>query len=154
MKVSIIIPVYNEFRTFNQVLERIRQAPMPAGCTKEIIVVDDGSTDGTTQMISEHERAGVVIGHYAQQNAGKGTALRIGIQICSGDIVLIQDGYLEYDPNDYIRLLEPIVSGRADVVYGSRFLGQPMGMALRNRIANRILAAAANVLYNARLTDE
>jgi dolichol-phosphate mannosyltransferase len=154
MKVSIIIPVYNEFRTFNQVLERIRQTPMPAGCTKEIIVVDDGSTDGTTQMISEQERAGLVIGHYAKRNAGKGTALRIGIQISSGDIVLLQDGDLEYDPNDYIRLLEPIVSGRADVVYGSRFLGSPAGMALRNRIANRILALAANLLYGAHLTDE
>ena len=154
MKISIIVPVYNEFRTFNQVLERIRQAPLPAGCTKEIIVIDDGSTDGTTQMIGEHVRAGIVVGHYAKQNAGKGTALRIGIQISSGDVILIQDGDLEYDPNDYMKLLEPIVSGRADVVYGSRFLGRPMGMAVRNRIANWILAAAANLLYGANITDE
>src|SRR5215510_3318108 len=101
MKVSIIVPVYNEFRTFNQVLERMRRAPLPAGCTKEIIVIDDGSTDGTTQMIGEHERAGIVVGHYAKRNAGKGAALRIGIEICSGDVVLIQDGDLEYNPEDY-----------------------------------------------------
>jgi dolichol-phosphate mannosyltransferase len=154
MRVSIIVPVYNEFRTFNQVLERIRQAPLPAGCSKEIIVIDDGSTDGTTQMIDEHVRAGIVAGHYAERNAGKGTALRIGIAISSGDVVLIQDGDLEYDPRDYTKLLEPIVSGQADVVYGSRFLGKPVGMALRNRIANRILAVAANVLYGAHITDE
>src|SRR5690242_5969271 len=154
MKVSIIVPVYNEFRTFNQVLERIRRAPLPAGCTKEIIVVDDGSTDGTTQMFDEHVRAGIVVGHYAERNAGKGMALRMGIEISSGDIVLIQDGDLEYDPADYVKLLEPIVRGEADVVYGSRFLGNAVGMALRNRIANRILALAANVLYMARLTDE
>jgi glycosyltransferase involved in cell wall biosynthesis len=154
VKVSIVIPVYNEFRTFNQVLERIRRAPLPAGCTKEIIVIDDGSTDGTTQMIGEHERAGIVVGHYAKHNAGKGTALRIGIEISSGDVILIQDGDLEYDPNDYARILEPIVKGEADVVYGSRFLGKPVGMARKNLIANRILTATANFLYGARLTDE
>jgi len=138
VKVSIIVPVYNEFRAFNQVLERIRQAPLPAGCSKEIIVIDDGSTDGAPQMLGEHVRAGIVAGHYAERNAGKGTALPIGIGISSGDIVLIQDGDLEYDPRDYVKLLEPIVAGEADVVYGSRFLGQAAGMALRNRIANRI----------------
>jgi glycosyltransferase involved in cell wall biosynthesis len=116
MKVSIVIPVYNEFRTFSQVLERVRQAPLPAGCEKEIIVIDDGSTDGTAQAL-----AGVT--HRTINHSGKGSAIRTGIGLATGDIVLIQDGDLEYDPNDYARILEPIVAGRADIVYGSRFLG-------------------------------
>ena len=154
MKVSIIIPVYNEFRTFNQVLERVRLAPLPDGCSKEIIMIDDGSTDGTAQMIAGHVRAGDIVGHHSIGNSGKGTAIRAGIALASGDIVLIQDGDLEYDPDDYARILEPIVAGTADIVYGSRFLGRPVGMATRNRIANWILTAAANLLYRARLTDE
>ena len=154
MKVSIIIPVYNEFSTFNQVLERVRQAPLPEGCSKEIVVVDDGSTDGTTHMLGEHSRAGLIVAHHSILNFGKGTAVRIGLTLASGDAILIQDGDLEYDPNDYARILEPIVKGEADVVYGSRFLGKPMGMAKKNLVANRILTAAANILYGARLTDE
>ncbi len=147
MKVSIIIPVYNEFPTFSQVLERVRQAPLPAGCLKEIVVIDDGSTDGTAQML-----AGVV--HHRIRHSGKGSAIRTGIGLATGDIVLIQDGDLEYDPNDYAHILEPIVAGRADIVYGSRFLGKPVAMALANRIANRVLTMVANLLYSARLTDE
>jgi glycosyltransferase involved in cell wall biosynthesis len=154
MKISVIIPVYNEFRSFNQVLERVRQAPLPPGCSKEIVVVDDGSTDGTTEMLGEYTQEGVVVGHHSARNYGKGAAIRTGILLASGDIVLIQDGDLEYDPNDYARILEPIMNGEADIVYGSRFLGQPTGMAMKNRIANRILTAAANLLYGARLTDE
>lgn len=146
MKVSIVIPVYNEFPTFSQVLERVRRAPLPAGCEKEIIVIDDGSTDGTAQLLGPERHT---ISH-----AGKGSAIRAGIQLATGDIVLIQDGDLEYDPNDYARLLEPIVAGHADIVYGSRFLRTPVAMAMPNRIANRILTAAANLLYRARLTDE
>jgi glycosyltransferase involved in cell wall biosynthesis len=155
MKVSVIIPVYNEFRTFEAVLERVRNAALPAGCSREIVVIDDGSTDGTAQMVDQQMRAGVVVGHAAPRNAGKGAAIRIGIELSSGDVIVIQDGDLEYDPNDYARLLEPIVQGEADVVYGSRFLVQQRtGMAFRNHVANRILAIAANVLYSAGLTDE
>jgi len=154
MKVSILIPVYNEFRTFPQVLERVRQAALPAGCTKEIIVIDDGSTDGTAQMLGEHASAGAIAEHRSAPHAGKGTAIRTGIALASGDIVLIQDGDLEYDPNDYARILAPLVTGEADIVYGSRFLGKRIAMALPNRVANRILTIAANLLYNARLTDE
>jgi glycosyltransferase involved in cell wall biosynthesis len=154
MKVSIIIPVYNEFGAFDQVLERVRRAPLPETCVKEIIVVDDGSTDGTAGMVRDYSHQGAVIGHQSVLNFGKGTAVRVGITLASGDIILIQDGDLEYDPNDYARIIEPIVRGEADVVYGSRFLGKPKGMAFRNLIANRILTAAANLLYGAGLTDE
>jgi len=154
LKISVILPVYNEFRTFNQVLERVRRAPLPAGCSMEIVVIDDGSTDGTTQMLGEHVRAGIVVGRSSPQNRGKGAAIRTAISIASGDIAIIQDGDLEYDPADYLRILEPIVRGEADVVYGSRFLGRPAGMALKNRVANWILTAAANLLYGARITDE
>ena len=154
MKISVIIPVYNEFRTFNQVLERVRQALLPEGCSKEIVVIDDGSTDGTAQMLRNYARAGIIVSHRSTKNLGKGAAIRTGIALASGDVVIIQDGDLEYDPNDYARILEPILNGRADVVYGSRFLGEPVGMALKNRIANLILTAAANLLYNACITDE
>ena len=154
MKVSIIIPVYNEFRAFDQVLERVRRASLPESCSKEIVVVDDGSTDGTAARVRDYSHQGVVIGHQSVLNFGKGTAVRVGISLASGDIILIQDGDLEYDPNDYARMIEPIIRGEADVVYGSRFLGLSRGMAFRNLIANRILTAVANLLYGARLTDE
>ena len=117
MKVSVIIPVYNEFASFRQVLERVRAARLPDGCSKEIVVVDDGSTDGTGQALDEEERAGVVVGGHHAQNAGKGMAIRAGIRIASGDIILIQDGDLEYDPDDYAAILEPIVRGEADVAH-------------------------------------
>jgi dolichol-phosphate mannosyltransferase len=154
MKVSVIIPVYNEFRTFEQVLQRVRRAPLPEGCEKEIVVVDDGSTDGTSQIFGDLARTGVIVGCRSEINSGKGTALRAGIALASGDIVLIQDGDLEYDPNDYARLVGPILRGEAEVVYGSRFRGSVTGMALRHRVANRILTATANLLFDAGITDE
>lgn len=153
MKISVIIPVYNESRTLGQVLERVRRAALPEGCTKEIIVVDDGSTDGTAQVAGAHPE-GIILGRHAGENRGKGCAIRTGIGLASGDVILIQDGDLEYDPGDYVRVVQPIAGGEADVVYGSRFLGKPLGMAKKYRIANRVLTATANLLYRARLTDE
>lgn len=147
MKVSIVIPVYNEFRTFDQVMDRVRRAPLPEGCAKEIVVIDDGSTDGILAVPPD-------VTHRRIRHSGKGSAIRAGIALATGDILLIQDGDLEYDPNDYARLLEPILSGAADIVYGSRFLGRQVSMAWKNRLANRLLTLTANLLYRARLTDE
>ena len=154
MKVSILIPVYNEFRTLSQVMERVRSAPLPVGCSREIIVVDDGSTDGTTEVLKQYAEAGIVMGHYSSSNSGKGMALRAGIELATGDVIVIQDGDLEYDPRDFAGLVNVILSGQASIVYGSRFLGKPVGMAWKNRLANWVLTTTANLLYNAQITDE
>lgn len=154
MKVSVIMPVYNEFRMFSQVLRRVQSASLPVGCSKEIVVINDGSTDGTAEIIDQHAREGSIIACHVLENSGKGAAIREGFSIASGDILIIQDGDLEYDPQDYALLVRPILDGKADVVYGSRFLGAPVGMAARNRIANWILTSAANLLFRAHLTDE
>jgi glycosyltransferase involved in cell wall biosynthesis len=154
VKISILMPVYNEFPTFPQVLARVRAAPLPDGCSREIVVVDDGSTDGTEEMLRRFAGAPDIVAHCLDRNRGKGAAIRAGIGLATGDVFVIQDGDLEYDPNDYARLLEPIVRGDAHIVYGSRFWRSPAGMAWKNRLANRILTAAANVLYRAGITDE
>jgi len=154
MKVSILIPVYNEFLTLPLVLQRVLAAPLPPGCEKEIIIIDDGSTDGTSELVRGYAGSPCVVVHHSEVNFGKGAALRIGIARSTGDVILIQDGDLEYDPADYIRILEPIVSGRAKVVYGSRFLRPLRGMKWTHRIANRLLAWTANALFRAQITDE
>jgi glycosyltransferase involved in cell wall biosynthesis len=162
MKISILIPVYNEFRTLPRVLDRVRRAPLPPGCEREIIVVDDGSTDGTAALLAAAAApvgtggaGGAIVAHAAPRNRGKGAALRAGLALATGAVIVVQDGDLEYDPADYPALVAPILAGRADVVYGSRFLaGPPAGMARANRLANRILTAAANCFYAAGLTDE
>ncbi len=152
MRISIIIPVYNEVNILPEVLTRVMAAPLPPGCEKEIIVVDDGSTDGTTQMLAGYRD--LVLVHHSVVNFGKGAATRIGIAKATGDVILVQDGDLEYDPQDYVKVLSPIVEGRAAVVYGSRFLGRFEGMKFANWVANRLLTLTANVLYGARITDE
>ena len=154
MHVSIIIPVYNEVRTLPAIVHRVRAAALPPSCTREIIVVDDGSSDGTAQLIEEYVSAGILIGYQATSNRGKGSAIREGIRCATGDIILIQDGDLEYDPNDYIAMVTPIVRGEVDTVYGSRFLGTIAGMNWRNWLANKILTFTANALYAANITDE
>lgn len=156
MKVSILMPVYNEFPTLPRVLRRVRQAPLPAGCEREIIVVDDGSTDGTADLLAAIAASGQARVLRAEQRGGKGAALRAGLALASGEVIVIQDGDLEYDPRDYRALLAPILEENAEAVYGSRFLRQrrPRGMRWPNFLANRLLTAAANLLFQAGLTDE
>jgi dolichol-phosphate mannosyltransferase len=154
MKISILIPVYNEFLTLPLVVERVLAAPLPAGCEKEIVLIDDGSTDGTSELVERYRYSPLMLVHQSIVNFGKGAALRVGIAKATGEILMVQDGDLEYDPGDYIKVLQPIVDGRSEVVYGSRFLGGVRGMKRRNWIANKILTLAANVLFGAGITDE
>jgi glycosyltransferase involved in cell wall biosynthesis len=152
LKVTILIPVYNEVNVLPMVLDRVMKAELPAGCTKEIVIVDDGSTDGTTELLERYRD--LVVVHHSVENFGKGAAIRIGLRKASGDIVLIQDGDLEYDPRDYVAVLQPIVNGEAKVVYGSRFQGDLKGMKFANWVANKLLTWTANLLYGCRITDE
>lgn len=154
MKVTILIPVYNESLTLPLVLERVLEAPLPDGCEKEILIVDDGSTDGTTELLDRYKDSPLVLVHYSIVNFGKGAAIRQGLAKATGDIVLIQDGDLEYDPRDYVKILQPIVDGLSSVVYGSRFRGTMRGMKWTNWLANKILTWSSNIFYHAGITDE
>jgi dolichol-phosphate mannosyltransferase len=154
VKVSILIPVYNERNVLGQVLERVLAAPLDEGCAREIIVIDDGSTDGTAEVVAGYAGIPEVRSLRSKENRGKGSAIRLGIEHASGDVILIQDGDLEYDPRDYRRLLRPLLERRAVAVYGSRFLGGARGMKPANWVANKILTLTANLLYQARITDE
>jgi dolichol-phosphate mannosyltransferase len=146
--ISVVVPVYNETGTMRDLLMRLREAPF----RKEIIVVDDCSTDGTGRILEE-ERDIVLIRH--DRNRGKGAAIRSGIARASGDVIIIQDADLEYDPNEIPKVVAPIIEGRADIVYGSRFMrGLPKDMPLANKIANVILVWTVRILYRYRLSDE
>jgi glycosyltransferase involved in cell wall biosynthesis len=163
-KLSVIIPVYNERRTLEEVLRRVDAVPID----KEIVVVDDGSTDGTRELLEELSTRRLTGGqgdaslpldsvlkiYFQPVNRGKGAALRRGFHEARGDIVIVQDADLEYDPQEYFQLIAPIESGVADVVYGSRFLGGPHRVLLFwHSIANRILTIVSNMLTNVNLTD-
>ena len=150
MKLSIVIPVFNEAGTVAQLIEKVRELDLD----KEIIIVNDGSSDGTREALKPYEKgtAGVRV-HHSPVNLGKGASLRIGFSYATGDIVTIQDADLELDPAEFKKLIVPILDGTADVVYGSRFLGQGKKGSFTFYLANRGLAVLTNVLYGARLTD-
>lgn len=149
---SIVIPVYNESKTLEDIINRIRNANTFA-LTKEIIIVDDFSTDGSREILKHYENDCVVCFH--DKNYGKGAALRTGFKRASGDIVLIQDADLEYDPDEYEILLKPILDGRADVVYGSRFLGSGAHRVIYfwHYIGNKVLTTFSNMCTDLNLSD-
>ncbi|MBN1305012.1 MAG: glycosyltransferase family 2 protein [Anaerolineales bacterium] len=150
MKLSVIIPVYNEINNIKTILQRVQEVNL----AWEILLVDDGSTDGTRDILKEMEgrNNSRVILH--EKNQGKGAAVRTGMQAARGDILLIQDADLEYDPRDYPILLKPIEEGIADVVFGSRFLGGPRRVTMYwHMVANKLLTLITNILYDTILSD-
>ena len=147
---TVVMPVYNERVTVAEIIRRVRSADVPVDL--EVVVVDDGSSDGTDQILKAIEDSTVrVVTHPANQ--GKGAAVRTGIGRARGDIVLIQDADLEYDPDDWPALLDPILKGKAHVVYGSRFTGARKNMLLTHWIGNRFLSLVTNLLYATTLSD-
>jgi glycosyltransferase involved in cell wall biosynthesis len=150
MKLTVVIPVYNEAENIREILRRVQSTKLAS----EIIVVDDGSQDGTRDTLTQlnGQEAVRVILH--ERNQGKGAAVVTGLRAAQGDVLLIQDADLEYDPRDYPVLLQPIEEGKADVVYGSRFLGAPHRVTMFwHLMANRLLTFMTNILYNTILTD-
>jgi len=153
VKLSIIIPVYNESMHVQEVIERVLTAPLPIGLERELIVVDDGSFDGTSEILKGMDPKLVKV-HHSMLNFGKGTAIRIGLKHATGDIIFIQDGDHEYDPNEIQNVIQPILEGKNSVAYGSRFLGKIQGMLFRYWLVNKLLVFAVAILYGVRITDE
>ena len=151
MRLSVVIPVFNESATIEEILRRVSAV----GLADEIVIVDDGSTDNTRELLhkweTDHQHIRLIL---HDRNRGKGAAVRTGLDAAGGDLVLIQDADLEYDPRDYPGLLAPIEEDRADVVFGSRFLGAPRRSTMFwHMVANRLLTLMTNILYNSILTD-
>ncbi len=152
-KLTVVIPVYNEQDTIEEVVQRVCSVNLPL--EKEIIISNDGSTDATSSIIQkiQLEKAEIVRAYTSPTNLGKGAAVRLGMSLATGDVIIIQDADLELDPAEYGRVLAPLVANQADVVYGSRFLGPSSQIQLKTRFANRLLTMLTNLLYGSRLTD-
>lgn len=150
MKLSVIIPIYNEIESIREILDRVQNTKL----AWEILLVDDGSTDGTRDLLQELDGIDQVKVILKEKNEGKGSAVVAGIRAAKGDVMLIQDADLEYDPRDYPTLLKPIEEGLADVVYGSRFLGGPRRVVMFwHMVANYLLTFMTNILFNTILSD-
>jgi glycosyltransferase involved in cell wall biosynthesis len=152
VRLSIVIPVYNEAATVGALIDRVRELPID----KELIVVNDGSRDGTREALKRFEGLERITVHHSLVNLGKGASVRIGFSLAKGDIVTIQDADLELDPSEFLKLIEPIESGQADVVFGSRFLRAPEAGQRGNLVfyvANRGLSMLASALYGQKITD-
>lgn len=149
LKLSVVMPVYNEKATIREILDRVSQVALD----KEIICVDDASTDGTIEFLEEEEAKGIVRLFRHPHNMGKGAAVSTGLKEVAGEVVIIQDADLEYDPEDYHAILAPIMTGKAKAVYGSRFRGRRENMTFTSALGNGFLTAAANVIYGTSLTD-
>jgi len=154
MKLSVVVPVYNEVGTISAVIEKVLEVDL-GGLELEIIISDDGSTDGTAGEVSaiSSRHKTIVRTHTSPANLGKGAAVRQGIALATGDLILIQDADLELNPHEYRSLIAPILAGEAQVVYGSRFLSGKNRIPFRTRVANRFLTALTNLLFFARLSD-
>jgi glycosyltransferase involved in cell wall biosynthesis len=149
-RLSVVIPVYNERQWVREIVRRVHAVPIP----KEIILVDDCSTDGTRDILREMEQEGGITVVYQDVNRGKGAALRTGFQAATGDAIVVQDADLEYDPAEFPRLLQPIIEGRADVVYGSRFIGESHRVLYYwHYVGNKGLTMLSNLFTNLNLTD-
>jgi glycosyltransferase involved in cell wall biosynthesis len=152
MKLSVIIPIYNERKTLETIVSRVEAVDL-GDIAKEIILVDDGSTDGTREILKGYaDRPGFLVVLH-EKNGGKGRAVRTGIEHFTGDIVIIQDADLEYDPQDFPTMLKPILQGKADVVYGSRFKGSGRAFLAHHYYGNKFISFVANILFNTCLSD-
>ncbi len=154
-RLSIVIPVFNEAATIREIIARVQEAPLPEGLAREIVVVDDFSTDGTREILQDYAGTGVCKIFFHDRNQGKGAALRTGFAHTTGDIVLMQDADLEYDPQEYPKLLAPILGEKSDVVYGSRFAGGECKRVLFfwHYVGNKLLTTLSNIFTKLNLTD-